>query len=128
MISEAILRAFLARGRLDPHLDWLRERNQRRRELALDAIGRSFPPGTEVSEPWGGYMLWVRLPEGIDAGAFSAQADRAGVAFADGSAFFARRPGGAPPPPHVRLNCARAAEPELERGVEILGKIVSGLA
>ncbi|MDD5349271.1 MAG: PLP-dependent aminotransferase family protein [Chthoniobacteraceae bacterium] len=128
VISEAILRAFLRKGCLDPHLDWLRERNQRRRELALDAIGRSFPPGTEVSAPWGGYMLWVRLPEGIDSDAFRTQAHGASVAFADGSAFFARQPGGTPPAPHIRLNCARAAEPDLERGVEILGKIVSGLA
>ncbi|MEI8235456.1 MAG: PLP-dependent aminotransferase family protein [Verrucomicrobiota bacterium] len=128
VVSEAILRTFLARGRLDPHLAWLRERNLRRRTLALDAIGRSFPPGSEVSSPWGGYMLWVRLPEGIAPAAFQAQTRAAGVAFADGSAFFAPHPGGDRPAPHVRLNCARAAEPDLERGVEILGKIVSGLA
>lgn len=128
VLSEVLLRTFLSRGRFDPHLAWLRERNQRRRELALDAIGRSFPPGTEVSAPWGGYMLWVRLPEGIDRAAFRTQTDAAGVAVANGDAFFAPQPGEKRPAPHVRLNCARAAEPDLERGVEILGKIVSGLA
>jgi len=128
VLSEVILRTFLTRGRFDPHLAGLRERNQRRRELALDAIGRSFPPGTEVSAPWGGYMLWVRLPESLDRVAFRRQTDAAGVAIANGDAFYAPTPGGTRPAPHVRLNCARAAEPDLERGVEILGKIVSGLA
>lgn len=128
VLSEALLRAFLERGCLDPHLAWLRERNRRRRDLALEAIGRTFPEGTEVAAPWGGYMLWVRLPKTLDAAALRTRAREAGVAYADGSAFFARPAGSAAPAPHVRLNCARAAEPDLERGVEILGKIVSGLA
>jgi len=127
-VSEVMLRAFLARGHFDPHLAWLRERNLRRRGLALDAIGRSFPQGTEVDDPWGGYMLWVKLPPEVDMAAVQCQARAAGVAFAAGSAFFAAPPaGGGCPAAQIRLNCAKAAEPDLERGVEILGKIFSAL-
>jgi DNA-binding transcriptional MocR family regulator len=126
--SEVILRAFLERGSLDPHLAWLRERNLRRRTLALEAIGRSFPPGTEVNAPWGGYMLWVQLPAGVDLAEAASRARAAGVVFAGGAVFFPTPAGENRRATQVRLNCARAAEPDLERGVEILGKIVSALA
>ena len=123
--SEAILRHFLSSGRFDPHLAWLRARNLRRRGLVLDAIGRSFPEGTEVDAPWGGYMLWVRLPGETDPVQLQARAREAGVVFAAGKAFFPTPAGAASPVPCIRVNCARAAEPDLERGMEILGKIVS---
>jgi DNA-binding transcriptional MocR family regulator len=125
VIAEVLLRTFLTRGDFDPHLARLRERNLRRRALVLDAIGRCFPEGTEVDEPWGGYMLWVRLPQQIDVTRLQPEAQAAGVAFAAGPAFFAAPAGGNRPVSHIRLNCARAAEPDLERGVEILGKIFS---
>jgi len=128
VLSEVTLRTFLARNSFDPHLAWLRERNQRRRGLVLDAIGRSFPPGTEVDAPWGGYMLWVQLPAGVNLATVQTQARAAGVVFAAGSAFFAAPEGENRPASQMRLNCARAAEPDLERGVEILGKIVSALS
>jgi DNA-binding transcriptional MocR family regulator len=127
VLSEVILRTFFAQGRFDPHLAWLRERNQRRRALVLAAIARHFPTGTAASTPSGGYMLWVSLPQGIDFPRFQAQAHDAGVAFAGGAAFYASRAGESRPASHIRLNCARASEPDLARGVEILGKIVSGL-
>ena len=128
VISEVILRTFLSRGGLDPHLAWLRERNQRRRGLALDAIARSFPPGTEVNAPLGGYMLWVQLPTGVKLAEVSPLARTAGVLFAAGSSFYAVCDRESRPTCQIRLNCARATEPDLERAVEILGKIVSGLA
>ena len=128
VVSEALLRTFLGCGNLDPHLAWLRERNLRRRNLVLDAIERSFPEGTEMDAPWGGYMLWVRLPQSVDVTRLQPEAHAAGVAYAAGPAFFAAPAGGDRPVSHIRLNCARATEPDLERGVEILGKIFSARA
>ena len=125
VISEAILRSFLSGGRFDPHLAWLRERNQRRRGLVLEAIRRSFPPGTVVEAPRGGYMLWVQLPADIHLATVQEQARNAGVVFGAGPAFFAAPEGESRPTGYMRLNCAKAAEQDLERGVEILGKIVS---
>lgn len=124
VISEAILRQFLAAGNFDPHLAWLRERNRRRRAIALRTIGRVFPPGIEVNAPEGGYMLWVQLPPGPDLARIVVEARAAGVIFAGGTAFYAGN--GTQDRPRIRLNCARASEADLERGIEILGKIVSG--
>ena len=120
VVSEGILRAFLETGSMEPHLARLRERNHRRRSLARDAIIRSFPKGTEVAEPLGGYMLWVQLPDPVDLRQVRDRARVRGVVFCAGDVFFpAEAPGN-----YMRLNCAKASEEELVRGLEILGEAV----
>jgi len=44
-----------------------RKYRQNVREM-IAVIRESFPPGTEVEEPKGGYFVWPRLPSGIDTG------------------------------------------------------------
>src|SRR4030095_8180400 len=46
VVTESALREFLLAGAMDPHLDWLRTRNARRRALALDALRPTFPGTT----------------------------------------------------------------------------------
>lgn len=120
VVSEVALREFLKAGALDPHLDWLRVRNHRRRELALDAVARSFPEGTHTLRPRGGYMLWVELPGRLDLAPVRTRARAAGIVFGAGDVFY-------PAPPErtaLRLNCAKASESELVQGIEALGSIL----
>ncbi|MCE9609470.1 MAG: PLP-dependent aminotransferase family protein [Chthoniobacter sp.] len=122
--TEVALREFLESGAFDPHLGRLRERNQHRRTLALDAIARAFPAGTRVTPPRGGYMLWAELPRAIDLAAVRDAARRERVVFASGAVFFTQ------PPERtcLRLNCAKATEPELKHGLATLGAILSAAA
>ncbi|MHA3773031.1 aminotransferase-like domain-containing protein [Verrucomicrobiota bacterium sgz303538] len=118
--TEASLREFLDSGAFDPHLDALRVRNKHRRELALEAITRSFPEGTTVIPPNGGYMLWAELPHPVDLGEVRQRAREQRVVFAAGGVFF-------PAPPdksYLRLNCAKATEEELVSGMEALGAVL----
>jgi DNA-binding transcriptional MocR family regulator len=117
VVSEGTLRAFFEMDALAPHLARLRERNLRRRALAREVITRSFPKGTHIAEPLGGYMLWVRLPDSADLAQVKVRARAKGVVFCAGDVFFpAQAPG-----KFMRLNCAKASESELVRGLEILG-------
>jgi len=120
VVSEAALREFLAADALDPHLEGLHKRNRRRRELALDAIARTFPSGTEVVQPRGGYMLWTELPSKVDLGAVRDRARQEGIVFAAGSVFFASPQEKS----YLRLNCAKASEEELVRGLSVIGEIL----
>ncbi len=120
VISEVILREFLECGALDPHLTGLRERNRHRRTLALDAIARSFPTGTRVTPPRGGYMLWAELPRPLDLAAARDAARAERVVFASGAVFFTQPPAQA----CLRLNCAKATEAELVHGLTALGAIL----
>ncbi len=120
VLSEATLREFLNAGAFDSHLDTLRARNRRRRQIALGAISRTFPGGTRAVEPAGGYMLWVELPESANAANLRERAKAERVVFADGAAFFAEPQGSA----FLRLNCAKASEGELVQGIETLGALL----
>lgn len=120
-IAEATVAEFLRRGRLDPHLARLREFYGARRKLARQAVLRAFPPGTEVSSPIGGFVLWARLPVGVDLDAAQARAMEAGVSFCHGGVFFAETP----ERPCMRLNCAKASEADLLRGIGILGELLA---
>jgi DNA-binding transcriptional MocR family regulator len=124
VVSEVALRVFFEMEAMEPHVAGLRVRNARRRALALAAIKRSFPAGTRVSPPRGGYMLWAELPCAVDFPRIRELARAQRVVFAAGAVFLA-----APQPTgSVRLNCDRASEEELVRGLEILGGILSRAA
>ena len=122
--SEVTLREFLESGALDPHLARLRERHRHRRTIALDAIARSFPAGTRVTPPRGGYMLWAEMPRTIDLAAVRDAARAERIVFASGAVFFTQ-------PPEktcLRLNCAKATEAELLHGLTTLGAILRAAA
>ncbi len=120
VVAEVALREFLAAGALDPHLARLRERNARRRTLALDAIARTFPAGTRVNPPRGGYMLWAELARGYDIAAVREAARQERVVFGAGPVFFTQPQATT----SLRLNCAKASEDELVAGLETLGAIL----
>ncbi|MFI9049028.1 PLP-dependent aminotransferase family protein [Streptomyces sp. NPDC053427] len=89
-----------------------------RRDTMTAALHRYLPAlagGLHV--PPGGYLLWLRLPDGTDEAALTGAALRAGVAVADGRPYFAAEP----PAPHLRLSFASASgAAELTEGVRRL--------
>ncbi|HEX8310245.1 MAG TPA: PLP-dependent aminotransferase family protein [Chthoniobacteraceae bacterium] len=124
VVPEMALRYFIGSGALEPHLAALRERNRRRRSLGLAAIERSFPAGTQVTHPQGGYMLWAELPRLIDLTKLRSRARVDRIVFASGDVFFAARPARS----YLRLNCAKATEEDLTAGLERLGALLQDSA
>ncbi len=120
VVTEATLCAFLQRGGLERHLSKLHAQCRRRRESVRRAVLQYFPAGTKVSDPQGGFLLWLELPHKLDSAAWSERAKSKGVSFARGEVFLtspARRG-------CLRLNCARAEESDLEKGIRILAELL----
>jgi DNA-binding transcriptional MocR family regulator len=66
-------------------------------------------------------MIWVELPGLYDLAAVRTQARIEHVVFAAGTVFF-------PAPSdrsYLRLNCAKASEADLVRGLEVLGRVLA---
>ncbi|MBM5572996.1 MULTISPECIES: aminotransferase-like domain-containing protein [Deefgea] len=61
---QAAIAEFLRTGGYDVHLRKLRKTLQYQIRKMREAIIQYFPENTYVSDPVGGYVLWVRLPSG----------------------------------------------------------------
>ena len=81
-----------------------------------DAIGRYFPLGTRVTRPEGGFVLWVEMPDGVDAFRLYEGALKAGISIAPGTLFST----GDRFRNCIRLNAAFWSE-RIEQALETLG-------
>lgn len=105
------------------HLRALTGALRERRQALAGALERLRPELLPPRLPYGGYHLWLRLPEGHDPRTLAAAALRAGVAVTPGGPYFTAEP----PAPHLRLSYAYAESPEqLAAGVSRLGQAIAG--
>ena len=65
LLSEAVGQ-FLANGGYDHHLRTLRRRYAQQVDTVRGLIARHFPAGTRATQPTGGFLLWLELPQGVD--------------------------------------------------------------
>ena len=91
MPSQLALADYLGQGGYERHLRQLRAALASRQRQMLAAIGQHFPAGTRVTQPQGGYFLWVVLPESVDALELHRQALAHGISIAPGPMFSAQR-------------------------------------
>lgn len=66
VVLQKTVSDFLRNGGYDHHLRSIRRAYHHQLHLFSQAILRSFPEGTRLSRPEGGFILWVELPPGID--------------------------------------------------------------
>lgn len=84
---QLALADFLHQGGYDAHLRRLRRQLELRQIAMRNAILASFPPGTAISQPSGGYFLWVNLPGNMDATRVYRRALAKGISVAPGTMF-----------------------------------------
>jgi DNA-binding transcriptional MocR family regulator len=88
-LVQHALAHFLEVGRNELHLRRLRRALHLQYLRYVRAISEYFPPGTLVSRPAGGFVLWIELPPGADGFALYRQARRRRIAIAPGQIFSA---------------------------------------
>jgi len=121
--NQLAIAEFLTNGGYDHHLRSLRRLYSRQTHQLRNAIGRYFPPGTRVSRPEGGYILWVELPEGYNAFRLYELALQEGISIAPGRIFtLGDKYGNC-----LRLNAAFWSE-RTEQALETLGGLAEKLA
>jgi DNA-binding transcriptional MocR family regulator len=86
-LAEHVAAECLASGQYERHLRRLAPRLQAGVLALRDSVLRHFPAGTRVSDPRGGYQLWVELPRGTDGMALFDAALEAGISVAPGCLF-----------------------------------------
>jgi DNA-binding transcriptional MocR family regulator len=115
---------FLENGGYDHHLRTLRRRLAAQVERVSEAVATYFPPGTRVSRPAGGFVLWVELPPGTSALTLSARALARGISIAPGPIFSAKQRFSN----YIRLSCGHPWSELFDHAVRTLGHLCAEIA
>ncbi|WP_296185560.1 GntR family transcriptional regulator MpaR [Pseudomonas sp. UBA1879] len=123
MPAQAAIADYLQHGGYDRHLRKLRNSLEDQLRAMLSAVARYFPAQVRVSQPSGGYFLWVEMPEQIDSLKVFQVASAQGISIAPGPIFSPTRRF----KNCIRLNYGSPWSEASERAMETLGKIVRSM-
>jgi DNA-binding transcriptional MocR family regulator len=118
-LPQLAIAEFMASGAHGYHLRRIRQAYARSVVGLLQAVSRYFPPGTRVTRPSGGFVVWVQLPETVDSLKLYRLALTEGIAIAPGGLF-------SPTNGYrnfIRLNAAHWSE-KTEGGIKRLGELI----
>ncbi|SHN38566.1 PLP-dependent aminotransferase family protein [Chitinophaga sp. CF418] len=119
-LYQEVIADFLEFGRYDHHLRTFRKNLYANCLQFQRAIESYFPDNTKVSQPQGGFVLWIELDKKIDTSELYATALRQKISFAPGRMFTLRDQYRN----CMRLNFALEWSEKLERDLKKLGNIV----
>ena len=88
------------------------------------ALSDAMPPGTRMTRPAGGNLVWVQLPKGVDGTRLYERLLEQGIGIFPGEIFSA----GAKHRGFVRIGCGMAWSPAIERAVGVIGRTCRELA
>ncbi|MGM9488226.1 PLP-dependent aminotransferase family protein [Ideonella sp. YS5] len=122
--SQEGLSEYLGHGGYDRHLRQLRELLSRQRHAVSRLIAKHFPMGTRVTQPEGGYFLWVELPATVDALELHRLALSHDISLAPGHLFSADHRY----THHIRVNFGHPDNERVEVALKTIGQIAKALA
>lgn len=122
-LSQMTVAEFLASGGYDRHVNRLKSAFAEQVETIRHAIARYFPEGTRISRPAGGILLWVEMPQRVDAVKLYQAALAHRIAILPGKIFspssrFRN---------YIRINCGYAWTETHERALLKLGRLCESL-
>ena len=120
-LTQHVIAALMESRGFDVHLRTLRRRFAEQIARTRDAVARHFPAETRVTDPQGGFVLWLELPPEVDCSALHRRAAAEGVAFVPGEMFSA----GGQYKNCLRIACGQPWSERLEEGVKRLGQLVA---
>ncbi len=122
-LQQQALAGFLASNAERPVLARAAQAYRERLAVGRALIMRHFPRGTRCSEPDGGMVLWVELPDGIPVDRLYRQATAEGLCFAPGYLFGVH----AQHLRHLRL-CVSRLHPEAREAIARIGQLATTIA
>ena len=117
---QLVAERYLAGDRWRTNLAGLVDVYRTRRDAMLEALERSFPPGSTWTRPSGGFYVWASLPPGLDASALLPTAVEHRVAYVPGTAFYPDGRGR----DAMRLAFCYPPEDRIREGIRRLGDLL----
>lgn len=122
MPSQLFAHAFLTHYDLDQHIQKSKDLYREKSMVMANAIQTYFPKDCRYIQPQGGLFIWCSMPKGYDSNRLLEKCIERKVIFVPGSVFmhdFEK------PCNCFRLNYSNASKDKIERGMQILGEILS---
>ena len=123
-LPQMAMADYLRSGEYERHLVRLRRAYRLQVEKMRYMLARHLPEGTRISNPQGGFVLWVEMPRGIDALELLNRALRENISLTPGMMFSATRKFRN----FVRVNCGYPWDERIEHAVIRLGELVREMA
>jgi DNA-binding transcriptional MocR family regulator len=122
-VPQLAVADLLENGQYERHLRRVRIDYARAVTRMTEAVVHTFPEGTKISQPQGGFVIWLELPGNIDSFDLARQALAAGISIAPGPIFSASQKYSS----FIRLSCACEWSSRVERAlVKLAGLLPSG--
>lgn len=118
--GQYVLFEFCKRGLLDRQIESNIGFYRQKRDMLLDALERYFPRTVSWNRPSGGFFVWVRLREGLDAEELLRKSVSNDVAFVAGRPFFIDGSGSNT----MRLSFAQEAPERMTEAVKRLSDLL----
>ncbi len=123
-LQQQVLARFLESGGYERYLRGARVFLGASLQRFRSAVQQHFPAGTAVTQPTGGVVLWIELPDGVDGVTFFEHALARRIGIAPGIVFSAS--GGYRN--YIRLCAGASWSPEIAEALRVLGALTARLA
>jgi len=120
-LPQLVIAEFLANGGYDQYLRRARKAYAASTHRVADAIASSFPKGTRITQPQGGFVLWAEVPPTVDSGRVYADALARGILIGPGTLFSAQDQYRS----FIRVTSSEWS-PKVEAAIATVGKLAEG--
>ncbi|VUD67352.1 HTH-type transcriptional regulator NorG [Thalassocella blandensis] len=127
-LQQLALASMLRSGMYDKHLRFIRGEIEKSVDLISERIIKTFPLETKITQPSGGYFLWLELPENVDAFALVEAALKHNISIAPGPIFSAKASAKAKFSNYIRISCAVLWNDKTRKAIDTLGEIINAHA
>lgn len=117
-LSQLVAAEWISSGLYEQHLSFVRKELKKRRTAALHALNEHMSDLAEWDIPAGGFLIWLRMKEGIQLKDIYSKAYRAGLSLNVGSIYTGESVQA------IRLSYGYASIEEFEQGIRKLRQII----
>jgi DNA-binding transcriptional MocR family regulator len=122
--TQFALATFLSTNRLERHIRAVTREYAHKQRILLNEIKGHFPRNTRVTQPRGGFLCWVRLPEEIDGLDLYHRCLEKGITVAPGEIFSSTRQ----LKNYIRLNYAVATIEQIQFSIRTIAGLIRLMA
>ena len=119
--DQRVVLQLLNSGTYERHLQKFRLELHKNLIRTTNLIEQHFPKGTKLTRPAGGLVIWVELPEHIDAAGFQEKAFQSEMSYAPGEIFSSK----GDYQHYIRISYCNLWENKIEKALVKLGKLLS---